>query len=124
MKQALSIDQYIESLQDWQKAICIRARQLIHQADSRIVEEVKFTNRPYFTYKGNICALLATKNHVNIFIYDPIVPDPKGIINQGTNNKTARSIQVPKDSFPDEGAFVQLIRAVVSNNEKGGWRKQ
>jgi hypothetical protein len=38
--------------------------------------------------------LLAAKDHVNVFIYDPIAPDPEGIINQGHNNKTARSIQI------------------------------
>ena len=68
--------------------------------------------------------MLAAKNHVNIFIYGPIAPDPSGIINQGRENETARSIQVTKDNFPNEEAFIQLIKAVVSNNEKGGWRKK
>jgi len=66
--------------------------------------------------------VLAAKDHVNIFIYDPVVPDPAGIINQGYENQTARSIQVTKDNFPNEDAFIALIRDVVSNNEKGGWR--
>jgi hypothetical protein len=116
-------DEYIGSLADWQQQICNQARRLIYQAEPNIKEEIKFTNRPYFTYKGNVCALLAAKNHVNIFIYDPIAPDPSGIINQGHENETARSIQVTKDNFPNEEAFIQLIKAVVSNNEKGGWRK-
>jgi hypothetical protein len=33
--------------------------------------------------QGNICALLSAKDHVNVFIYDPAVADPHGIINQG-----------------------------------------
>lgn len=117
------VDEYIASLTDWQQQICHRARSLIHQAAPAIKEEIKFTNRPYFTYKGNVCAFLAAKNHVNVFIYDPIAPDPKGIINQGHENQTARSIQITKDNFPDEEAFIDLIKAVVANNEKGGWRK-
>lgn len=116
------VDEYITTLDDWQQEICNKARKLIHQAEPNITEEIKFTNRPYFTYKGNVCALLAAKNHVNIFIYDPVVPDPAGIINQGQENQTARSIQVTKDNFPDEDAFTKLIRGVVSNNERGGWR--
>jgi hypothetical protein len=67
--------------------------------------------------------LLAAKNHVNVFIYDPIAPDPNGIINQGHENQTARSIQIKSDNFPDEQSFFDLIRAVVENNENGGWRK-
>jgi hypothetical protein len=117
------VDDYIRSLAPWQAQICNKARQLIHQAEPNIKEEIKFTNRPYFTYKGNVCALLAAKDHVNIFIYDPIAPDPDGVINQGHENQTARAIQVAKDDFPNEEAFIQLIKAVVENNEKGGWRK-
>lgn len=117
-----TIDHYIASLPDWQQAICDRARALIHQAAPQIIEEIKFTNRPYFTYKGNVCAFLPAKSHVNIFVYDPIVPDPQGIINQGHANQTARAIQVPPGDFPDTQAFVELIRAVVAHNEQGGWR--
>ena len=117
------VDEYIASLADWQQEICMKVRELIHEAEPNIKEEIKFANRPYFTYKGNVCALLAAKQHVNVFIYDPIAPDPSGIINQGHGNQTARSVQIPKGTFPDEQAFVALIQAVVKNNEKGGWRK-
>lgn len=116
------IDHYIAMLPDWQQAICKQVRQLIHQAEPNILETIKFTNRPYFTLDGNVCALLATKDHVNIFIYDPIAPDPTGIINQGQANVTARSIQIYKDQPINERAFIDLIQAVVTNNRAGGWR--
>lgn len=117
-----AVDQLIQALPDWQQRICLRARELIHAADPRISEEIKFTNRAYFVLSGNICAFLPTKNHVNIFIYDPMLEDPHGIINQGHSNKTAQAIQISKDSFPDESAFVDLIKQVVSHNQQGGWR--
>lgn len=117
------IDNYIHSLPEWQQDICNKARRLIHDADPEITEEIKFTNRPYFTHKGNVCALLAAKQHVNIFIYDPSASDPSGIINQGHNNQTARAIQIHEDDFPEEQSFIELIKAVIANNEKGGWRK-
>lgn len=123
MTDSQKIDRYIQSLADWQQDICNKARQLIHEAEPNMTEEVQFKIRPYFTYKGNVCAFLAAKKHVNLFIYDPIAPDPKSIINQGHENKTARSIQVPPGTFPNESAFVELIKAVVAHNEKGGWRK-
>lgn len=123
MNDSQKIDEYIHALPEWQQQICSRVRELIHKADADIVEEIKFTNRPYFTHKGSVCALLAAKQHVNVFIYDPIAPDPNNIINQGHNNQTARSIQISEDNFPDEHSFVELIRSVVANNEKGGWRK-
>ena len=123
MSDSQKIDAYINSLPAWQQQVCLKVRELVHEADPDIVEEIKFTNRPYFTHKGNVCALLAAKHHVNVFIYDPIAPDPDGIINQGHDNQTARSIQISKDAFPDERSFIALIRSVVANNEKGGWRK-
>ncbi|MBP9686539.1 MAG: DUF1801 domain-containing protein, partial [Candidatus Doudnabacteria bacterium] len=82
------VDSYIRSLDDWQQDICNAVRAMIHEADANIEEVIKFTNRPYFCHNGNVAALLAAKNHVNVFIYDPTVPDPKGIINQGHNNTT------------------------------------
>jgi hypothetical protein len=117
------VDDYINSLPEWQQAVCKKARDLIHRAEPNITEEIKFKNRPYFTFEGNVCALLGAKDHVNIFIYDPIAPDPSGIINQGHGNATARSIQIYQNGQLDEQAFTNLIQAVVSNNRKGGWRK-
>lgn len=123
MKINKKVDEYIESLPDWQREICENIRKLVHEAAPEIQEEIKFTNRPFFTYKGNVCALLATKDHVNVFIYDPIAPDPDKIINQGQANATARAIQIYDNQFPDKSAFIKLIKAVVANNEQGGWRK-
>src|SRR5207253_3680126 len=114
---------YISSLPEWQQTVCKQVRRLIHQAQPSIVEEIKFKNRPYFTYEGNVCALLAAKDHVNVFIYDPIAPDPSGIINQGHGNATARSIQIYEGDALNEKAFIELVRAVAENNRNGGWRK-
>jgi hypothetical protein len=117
------IDQYINQLPDWQQKICESIRQLIHQAKPDIEETIKRTDRPYFVLQGNVCALLATKDHVNIFIYDPIAPDPKHLINQGLGNLTARAIQLYGGRTMDEQAFINLISAVANNNRAGGWRK-
>jgi hypothetical protein len=114
---------YIDALPTWQQAICREVRDLIHAADPNIAETIKRTNRPYFVLEGNICALLAAKDHVNIFVYDPITPDPQGIINQGQGNQTARAIQVRRDEALNKQAFLTLIQAVVANNRAGGWRK-
>ena len=64
------VDAYIEALPDWQQVICREVRDLIHAADPEVVETIKFTNRPYFVLQGNVCALLAAKDHVNVFLYD------------------------------------------------------
>jgi hypothetical protein len=84
------VDAYIDGLPDWQQAICRQVRDLIHAADPEVTETIKRTRQPYFVLSGNICALLAAEDHVNVFLYDgAIVPDPHGIITGGQDNKTA-----------------------------------
>ena len=117
------VDQYINALPDWQQTICRRVRDLVHSADPAVTETIKRANRPYFTLNGNICALLAAKDHVNVFIYDPIAPDPESIINQGHGNLTARAIQIRQGEAMNEHALLNLFRAVIANNRAGGWRK-
>lgn len=117
------IDHYIKTLPDWQQEICRQVRDLVHAADPDVTETIKRTNRPYFTLRGNICALLGAKHHVNVFIYDPIAPDPEGIINQGQGNQTARAIQIHQGETINERALVSLFKAVIANNRAGGWRK-
>lgn len=101
MRESHNVDAYINALPNWQQVVCTRARELILKADNKIEEQIKFGNRPYFVYRGNICALLAAKDHVNVFLYDPNLDDPHNIINQGHENKTACSIQISKGTrFP------------------------
>ncbi len=117
------VDEYIAALPAWQQDICQRVRALVHAADPDVAETIKRTRQPYFTLDGNICALLAARDHVNVFIYDPIAPDPEGLINQGHGSATARAIQLRQGDNINERALVELFRAVIANDRAGGWRK-
>ena len=117
------VDAYIDALPDWQQAVCRKVRALVHAADPEVVETIKRTDRPYFVLQGNICALLAAKDHVNVFIYDPIVPDPQGIITSGQENTTARTVAIRRGEKINERALTAMLRAVIANNRAGGWRK-
>lgn len=117
------VDAYIDGLPSWQQDICRELREIVWGADPEIQETVKRTVQPYFVLDGNVCALLATKDHVNLFLYDPIAPDPHGIVNQGHGNATARAIQVYDGGHVDRAALTELLRAIVANNRAGGWRK-
>src|ERR1700716_3459530 len=89
------VDAYIDALPDWQQTICREVRELVHAADPEVTETIKRSRQPYFVLQGNICALLAAKDHVNVFLYDgAIVPDPEGIITGGHDNQTARTVAV------------------------------
>jgi len=117
------VDAYIEALPTWQQVICRDVRALVHSADPEIAETIKRTRQPYFVLQGNVCALLAAKDHVNVFLYDgAIVPDPHGIITAGHANSTARTVAIRRDGSLDATAFVEMLRQIVANNRAGGWR--
>ena len=68
--------------------------------------------QPYFVLEGNVCALLAAKDHVNLFLYDGgIVPDPEGIITAGHENKTARMISFYRGDTINEPALTAMLEA-------------
>lgn len=117
------VDDYIDALPEWQRRICRQVRELAHEADPEMVETIKRTVQPYFVLEGNVAALLAAKSHVNVFLYDPIAPDPEGIITSGHENKTGRCVAVYEGEEVPAGPLLDLLRAIVANNRAGGWRR-
>jgi hypothetical protein len=118
------IDAYIATLPDWQQAICREVRELVHAADPEVSETIKRTKYPYFVLEGNICALMGTKDHVNVFLYDgAIVPDPEGIITAGHDNQTARTVAVRQGESLNHRALGAMFKQIIANNRAGGWRK-
>ena len=118
------VDAYIDPLPDWQQEICQRVRDLVHAADPAVEETIKRKVQPYFILEGNICALLAAKDHINVFLYDgAIVPDPEGIITGGHDNKTARTVAIREGEQINEPALEAMFKQIIANNRAGGWRK-
>jgi hypothetical protein len=118
------VDAYIEGLPDWQQAICHEVRELVHSADPEVVETIKRKVQPYFVLEGNVCALLAAQDHVNVFLYDgAIVPDPEGIITGGHENKTARTVAIHEGEAINARALKRMFEQIITNNRAGGWRK-
>jgi hypothetical protein len=121
---APQVDAYIDPLPEWQQRVCREVRDLVHAADPEVTETIKRTYQPYFVLQGNICALLAAKDHVNIFLYDgAIVPDPEGIITAGHDNKTARTVAVSEGETINAPALTEMFKHIIANNRAGGWRK-
>src|SRR3984957_2580038 len=118
------VDAYIEALPDWQQAICREIRELVHAADQDVAETIKRTRQPYFVLNGNVCALLAAKDHVNLFLYDgAIVPDPEGIITAGHQNKTARTMAVREGEVINAAALTAMLRQIIATTRAGAWRR-
>jgi hypothetical protein len=118
------VDEYIDALPAWQQEICREVRGLVHAADPEVAETVKRGVQPYFVLEGNICALLAAKDHINVFLYEGgIVPDPEGIITAGHGNKTARTVAIGREGKLNRPALKAMFEQIIADNRAGGWRK-
>jgi hypothetical protein len=117
------VDAYIAALPAWQQAICQQVRALVHAVDPAVVETVKRRGQPYFVLEGNICALLAARDHVNVFLYDgALVPDPEGIITGGHRNTSARTVAIREGEALNARALSAMVAQIIANNRAGGWR--
>ena len=117
------VDEYIDALPDWQAAVCREVREIAHEADPELVETIKRTEQPYFVLDGNVAALLAAKDHVNVFLYDPMVSDPDGIITHGHGNQTGRQISIYEGEAINRAALLAIFREIIEHNRAGGWRR-
>lgn len=117
------VDDYIDALPEWQQAICRDVRNIAHEADPEVVETIKRSVQPYFVLDGNVAALLAAKDHVNVFLYDPLVSDPDGIITHGHGNATGRQISIRQGEAINRPALLAIFREIVAHNRAGGWRR-
>ncbi len=96
----------------------------MHAADPEVTETIRFTNRPYCVLQGNIRVLQATKDHVNVFLYDgAMVPDPEKIITGGHDNKTGRTVAIRQGEPINASALTAMFKQIIANNRAGGWRK-
>jgi len=118
------VDAYLDPLPAWQQEIFSQVRDLVHAADPAVEETIKRSVQPYFVLEGNICAFLAARDHVNVFVYDgAIVPDPEHIITAGHDNETARTVGFRQGDTVNERALLAMFKQIIANNRAGGWRK-
>ena len=117
------VDAYIDPLSEWQRTICSEVREIVHEADPEVVETIKRGVQPYFVLQGNVAALLAAKDHVNVFLYNPLVSDPEEIITHGHGNSTGRQISIYQGEPINRPALLAIFREIIEHNRAGGWRK-
>ena len=117
------VDAYIDALPDWQQHVFTEIRDLLHEADPELEETIKRTVQPYFVLEGNVAAFLAAKDHVNVFLYDPLIDDPDGIITHGHGNATGRQISIHDGDPINRPALLAMFRQIIEHNRAGGWRR-
>lgn len=117
------VDDYLAPLPAWQRDKFLEVRDLLHEADPEIEETIKRSVQPYFVLNGNVAAFLAAKEWVTLFLYDPLIDDPDGIITAGHGNSTGRQVSLREPDPVPGDALLRMFRQIIEHNRAGGWRK-
>ena len=129
------IDQKIIELGDWRGKMLAKVREIVHQADPEIVEELKWVKptspgTPVFSHGGIVCTGETYKNVVKMtFAKGAALKDPSGLFNSSLEGNVRRAIDIHEGDKVDEAALKDLIRAAVAlnlnhpNESKGGTRR-
>jgi hypothetical protein len=111
------------SQSDWRAETLARIRSLIHEADAKVVEEVKWRKPsnpagvPVWSHAGIICTGETYKNFVKMtFPKGASLADPKCLFNSSLEGDTRRAIDFHEGDTIDDKALKALIRTAVALN--------
>ncbi|MEO7364801.1 MAG: DUF1801 domain-containing protein [Sphingomicrobium sp.] len=125
------IDARIEALGDWRGETLAKVRSLIKQADSQIIEEVKWrkpsnamSGVPVWSNAGIICTGETYKDKVKLtFAKGAALDDPSRLFNSSLEGNTRRAIDIREGDAINETAFTALVQAAVAENGSAKKRK-
>jgi hypothetical protein len=118
------IDVIIKMPGDWRGETLSRLRALIKQADSDIVEEVKWKKPskpegvPVWSQDGMLCAADTLKSAVRLtFPKGAQLKDPGKLFNTRLDSKTVRAVDFHEGDLVDEVALMAIILEAVRLNK-------
>ena len=114
------ISQRIAELGDWRGETLGRMRQLIQEADPKVVEEWKWMGTPVWSHDGILCTGESYKSVVKLtFAKGASLKDPKRLFNSSLEGNTRRAIDIHEGEEVAASAFKALIREAVALNSSG-----
>lgn len=116
-RQKEEVNHYISNLPDDIQQLTQSLRTLILETDSNLEEEYKWS-MPNYSYKGLVCYLQASKQHVNLGFHkgNELKKDDIAHLLQGSG-KTMRHIRVKQMEDIQTQAFQDLIIQAISLNQ-------
>ncbi len=118
-----AVDEKLRTLSDWRGAMLARLRRLIHEADPKVEEAVKWRKPsnplgvPTWEHDGIICTGETYQDKVKLtFAYGASLEDRSKLFNSSLGGGTRRAIDFREGDDLDETAFKALIREAVALN--------
>ena len=130
MSRSEQVDERIAELGDWRGDTLARMRELIHEADPDVEEQVKWAKAtspgtPVWEHDGIICTGESYKAVVKLtFMKGASLADPKKIFNSSLEGNARRAIDIHEGEQVDADAFKALIRAAIELNTAGAKPKR
>jgi len=119
------IDEKIQELGDWRGKMLAKVREIIHEADPEIVEEVKWMGTPVWSRAGIVCTGETYKNAVKMtFAKGAGLKDPSRLFNSSLEGNVRRAIDIHEGDKVDKAGLKDLIRAAVALNLQGKSRQK
>ena len=117
---------------DWRGQALSTVRRLIREADTEVVEEVKWRKPsngmvgvPVWSRGGIICTGETYKDKVKLtFAKGASLKDPGRLFNASLDGNTRRAIDIREHEGVDADAFKVLVRAAVTLNTARATQKQ
>jgi hypothetical protein len=112
----------IQEAGGWKADTLAHLRQLIHDADPDIEEDLKWAKAtrpgiPVWSHDGIVCTGESYQKGVKLtFARGASIKDPKKLFNAGLEGNVRRAIDFREGEKINEAAFKQLIRAAVEAN--------
>ncbi len=114
------IDERIAALGDWRGETLRRMRALIKEAESEVLEELKWRGTPTWSRDGIICTGQAYASKVKLtFFRGASLEDPARLFNASLDGNARRAIDIHEGDEVDAAAFRALVRAAVARNRSG-----
>ena len=117
------IDDIIGNTSDWRGKKLSQLRTIINNADSEVVEEVKWKKPsrpegvPVWSHGGILCVADTLKNAVRLtFPKGAQIKDPKKLFNTRLDSKTVRAVDFHEDEPIDGAALKSIIQGAVKIN--------
>lgn len=118
------IDDIIKKYAGWRGEILQNLRTVIVQADSRVIEGIKWRapsrpeGLPAWSYEGVICIAEVWKDNVKlVFFKGAQLKDPRGLFNARLNSATDRAVEFKEGDTVDGASLRGLIKDAIEANE-------